>query len=154
MHMKGTPLTMQDAPAYDDVIGRDRRLPRRPDPRRRGRRHPARAHRCRPGHRLRQVVRTQPRTAAPPGGLPRARPAAPRRLFAQGVPRPHPRPAPGRKARGDDRRGRPLGRARRPHPAGPRRRAGRPGRPRGRGDPLRRPPGGAAADEGRAGDVR
>ena len=46
-----------------------------------------------PGIGFGKIVRAQPRAPAPPGGLPRARPAAPRRLLAQGVPRPHPRPA-------------------------------------------------------------
>ena len=67
MHMLGEPRTMQDDPRYDDVVDDVARLPRGAR-RVRGPRGRARgAHHGRPGHRLRQDARAQPRAPAPPG---------------------------------------------------------------------------------------
>ena len=66
---------------------RDRRVPLRPHPRRRGRRHPPGAPHRRSRHRLRQDRRAQPRAPPPPGRPPGPRPPAPSRLLAQGLPR-------------------------------------------------------------------
>jgi phosphoglucosamine mutase len=60
MHMRGTPASMQEAPEYVDVVAGRARLP---DVARRGLRsggHRARAHRDRPGLRLRQDEGAQP----------------------------------------------------------------------------------------------
>ena len=64
MHMLGEPKTMQDDPRYDDVVAEVARVPARARSRRRvcaG--VAARAHLRRPGHRVRQDARAQPRAA-------------------------------------------------------------------------------------------
>ena len=71
MHMQGEPATMQDDPRYDDVVAEVLDRPRRAG---RGRRRGRRARGVdRPGHRLRQDARAQPRAARPPRRLRRHR---------------------------------------------------------------------------------
>ena len=105
MHAKGDPKTMQDAPAYDDVLldvfdylearvaaAEARRHPARPPPRR-------------PGDRLRQDARPQPRPHPGPFAAARPRLRDPVRRLAQALHR-HARrcPRPGRAHAGLDRR--------------------------------------------------
>jgi hypothetical protein len=82
MHMRGTPRSMQAEAVYDDVAAEVARSCASGSTRRGGGDRP-RAHRRRPGHRLRQDAGAEPRAARAPGRAPRARRAAPRRLVAQ-----------------------------------------------------------------------
>ena len=85
MHMLGEPRTMQDDPRYDDVVAEvESFLAERAEVAvAAGIR--ARAHRARPGHRLRQDARAQSRAAARAAAPGAARPAPARRL-AQALP--------------------------------------------------------------------
>ena len=67
MHMLGEPRTMQRDPRYDDVVDDVKAfLEERAGVRGRARASRERADHARPGHRLRQDGRAQPRAAAPP----------------------------------------------------------------------------------------
>ena len=101
MHMQGEPRTMQADPRYDDVAAEvaaflEERLAFAVDAG-----DPRGADLPRPGHRLRQDGRAQPRARAPPRRPSRARPSGRRRLLAEE----HARPV-DRRPRREDRLGR------------------------------------------------
>ena len=126
MHMLGEPRTMQEDPRYDDVVVRREGVPRRAAGLRGRARACPRSGCARPGHRLRQDARAQPRAAAPPRRDRRAsvaRSSSGRRasrssgkLTGRDV---------GRPPRGNDRHQRPGARARGLGLSRPRRGAGR-----------------------------
>ena len=88
MHMRGEPRTMQDDPRYDDVVSRGaRRSSRSGSPSRSAEGDRRGADLARPGHRLRQDGRAQPRAAAPPRRDRRDRPPGGDRHVAQELPR-------------------------------------------------------------------
>ena len=110
MHMQGEPKTMQEAPQYDDVVGEVHEYLRAADRGGRARGDRPRADRDRPGDRVRQGPRPQPRADARGRRAPRPGPAGARRPVAEAVHRHDPRPAGGRARRGHGRRGRLDGR--------------------------------------------
>ena len=69
MHMQGTPATMQVDPHYDDVVAEVYDFLARRVEWAEAQRHPARADRHRPRHRLRQDGRAQPRDLAEPRSI-------------------------------------------------------------------------------------
>ena len=83
MHMQGEPRTMQVEPRYDDVVDEVAGVPRGP-PRGRGRGRDSRGARLpRPGHRLRQDARPEPRADPRPRADLPDRPPGARRALAQ-----------------------------------------------------------------------
>ena len=85
MHAQGDPRTMQNAPAYDDVLLDVMDFIESPRRRRRGRRHPARPPSCRSRDRLRQDGRPQPRADPRPCGAARPWLPDPLRRLAQAI---------------------------------------------------------------------
>ena len=87
MHMLGEPRTMQDDPRYDDVVADVKAFLEERMAFAVARRDRRGADPARPGHRLRQDARAQPRAAAPPRRARRARAPGRDRHLAQVVPR-------------------------------------------------------------------